>query len=400
MEQSSSSKDAAVFLDLDNLVISARQANLLFDIDVLLKTLKERLGESRIVLQQSYGDWRQNQKYMRTLVGAGFSIQTAVALNGYGKNLADIQIVVDAMNTLLDTPHYDTYILLTGDRDFTPLVQALRKRGKYVIGLGIKHTVSSNLADLCDEYIYYEDIVTQSKLSHEDAHLLLANALNSLLKNKTQVTAGALKREMVALSNGLFDHTDYGDVNFRQFLIRHPNLVSIQQNGTTTYVRRPTTSNGKKPLHQRYRTILKKQRLRVIPSNTRLFLLQELIQALQQPGSHEWRQIVVNLADEKNQKIYNLPISRNIVNATLLLAREAEVIDTVKGSSLAETPVTLRISGKHLFKQAVLRCDITYLRQIQRLAEPFDIEEAAIALYETVERAPYLLAIKERYLTE
>ncbi|PJF20204.1 MAG: NYN domain-containing protein, partial [Phototrophicales bacterium] len=74
-------------------------------------------------------------------------------LNNFTKNLADMQIVVDTMETLVDNQEFGIYVLLTGDRDFTPLVQTLRKRGKYVIGAGLKHTASRSFVNLCDEYI-------------------------------------------------------------------------------------------------------------------------------------------------------------------------------------------------------------------------------------------------------
>ena len=111
---------------------------------MILEHIKE-LTNGRIVLQRAYGDWRQSKDTLVNLTTAGFTTQATVALNNFNKNLADIQIVVDAMETVADGYDYSTYVFITGDRDFTPLVQALRTRGKQVIGIGVRHTTSSNL---------------------------------------------------------------------------------------------------------------------------------------------------------------------------------------------------------------------------------------------------------------
>jgi uncharacterized LabA/DUF88 family protein len=149
--------DVAIFLDLDNMVIGAKQANLTFDINLILDHIKE-ITNGRIVLRRSYGDWRQNRELLKELTTAGFLIQSTVRLNTYSKNLADMQIVVDTMDTLIDGHNYTVYVLITGDRDFTPLVQSLRKRGKQVIGVGVRHTASRSFVSLCDQYIFYETL--------------------------------------------------------------------------------------------------------------------------------------------------------------------------------------------------------------------------------------------------
>ncbi|MCA9977246.1 MAG: NYN domain-containing protein, partial [Anaerolineales bacterium] len=112
--------DVAVFLDLDNLVIGAKQANLTFNINLILDHIK-KITNGRIVLRRSYGDWRQSRDQLKDLTSAGFTTQSTVPINNFSKNLADMQIVVDAMDTLVDGHQYSTYVLMTGDRDFTPL---------------------------------------------------------------------------------------------------------------------------------------------------------------------------------------------------------------------------------------------------------------------------------------
>ena len=152
--------DVAVFLDLDNLVIGAKQSNLPFDINLVLDHIK-KITDGRIVLRHAYGAGKQSQGQLQELAQAGFIVQSATRINNFSKNLADMQITVNAMDTLVDGHQYNTYVLMSGDRDFTPLVQSLRKRGKHVIGVGIRHTSSGSLVELCDEYIFYEDLLPQ-----------------------------------------------------------------------------------------------------------------------------------------------------------------------------------------------------------------------------------------------
>lgn len=238
--------DVAIFLDLDNLVIGAKQANLTFDINLILDYLKQ-LTKGRIVLRRSYGDWRQNQQLMKDLAIAGFTTQSTIRINNFSKNLADMQIVVDTMDTLIDGHQYSIYVLMTGDRDFTPLVQSLRKRGKHVIGLGVKHTASRSFVSLCDEYIYYEEIIPAPKLTDAQVEALLRRALEGLLEGDKWVRASILRQRLSELSNGAFDNTAHADSSFRKFLENHSRLVEIKQVNTTLYVRLPQKKEQQSP---------------------------------------------------------------------------------------------------------------------------------------------------------
>ncbi|MBP6804589.1 MAG: NYN domain-containing protein, partial [Chloroflexi bacterium] len=232
------SNDVAIFLDLDNLVIGAKQANINFDINLVLDKVRE-MTNGRVVLRRSYGDWRQDQKLLEQLTTAGFTTQSTVRINNFSKNLADMQIVVDTMDTLIDGHQYSTYVLMTGDRDFTPLVQSLRKRGKRVVGVGVKHTASRSFVGLCDEYLFYEDLLPTPGLTDDEVDGLLARALEDLLDDDTErVRASVLKQRMVELSKGAFSQTHFGNGSFSKFLARYPQLVIIEREDTTTYIRR------------------------------------------------------------------------------------------------------------------------------------------------------------------
>ncbi|PIE80582.1 MAG: hypothetical protein CSA11_07495 [Chloroflexi bacterium] len=392
--------DIAVFLDLDNLVIGAKQANLQFDINYILHKIWEITDNGRIVLRKSYGDWRQNQKLLEQLTIAGFTTQSTVRINNFSKNLADMQIVVDTMDTLVDGHQYNTYVLITGDRDFTPLVQSLRKRGKNVIGVGVKHTTSPSLVSLCDEYIYYEDLVPVPKLTEDDVQKLLKKALNSLLiDGKKKVRASVLKEQMGILSRDAFEQTQQGNGSFIKFLEKYPDLIQIERDGTTVYVSyRRTDPVPTLPLHKKYRSGLKRQRFRVVPANIRFVVLKDVIRLLSKKSDFCWRQLIDQMASAYKKTGEN--ISKNMINDLLLVARQAQVIHTLKGKSLATAPVKLQLENENVFQEAVVRCDATYLREILELGEPFDIREASLALYDSPNYVKYLKMVMSNWMEE
>lgn len=406
--------DVAIFLDLDNLVIGAKQSNITFDINLILDHIKE-ITNGRVVMRRSYGDWRQNRELLKELTTAGFLIQSTVRLNTYSKNLADMQIVVDTMDTLIDGHNYSIYVLITGDRDFTPLVQSLRKRGKQVIGVGIRHTASRSFVSLCDQYIFYETLVGEESLDDEDVTALLRRALDKLLATDERAQASVLKQYLLDMSDGAFEHYPQAEGSFRKFLNYFPDIVTVEQEGTTIYVKRPSpatpqktappkkqsppqkqdttthtpTAENERPLHLQYRTGLKKRKLRMVEPKARFTIIFDLLQYLRTKEQVEWRELIDRL-HEKYGAQPDKGISKNMINATMLLARQAEVIRTLKGRSLSTAPVDLILNGDNMFKDAVLYCDAIYLREILSLSEPFDLREASIALYESPSYVKYL----------
>jgi hypothetical protein len=570
--------DVAIYLDLDNVLIGATEANLSFDINLILDHVAS-LTNGRIVLRRAYGDWRQQANQTKALAAAGFELQSTVRLSSNSKNLADMQMVVDAMSTLVDRQEFTTYVLVTGDRDFAPLVQALRKRGKQVIGTGVRHTTSLRLAHLCDHYFYYDQLVaaanqimddqladllqramdqllqdksrvpasllkqrvqalskgafnrsalgkgsfskvlmgyphivqfeqegttlyvhrpqnsrptaiigkkvgthipdeevrillkkaldellddrdhvrasllkqrmqdlsdsafdetmqgdksfrkfldhygdlvlveqegstlyarrtgsetsnqpavTEKHLSSEEALTLLQAAISELLIDQSRVRASLLKQRMQELSNGTFDEGRLGYDTYREFLAHYPDLIQVQQKGTTLLVHRPKNHIEPEQLHLLYRSSLKKRGLRVVPSEIRLQILKDMITLLEHHPKLEWRQLVNQLV-AYYVRIGREDISKSYVNDVLRVARRAMVVGVDNGKSLAKAPVYLRINGQRAFQDAVIRCDVTYLKEIQNLADPFDLEQASVALYESVDHTRYLKVLLSRF---
>jgi hypothetical protein len=285
---------------------------------------------------------------------------------------------------------------MTGDRDFTPLVQALRKRGKQVIGLGVKHTTSQSLADLCDQYIYYEDIVPTPQISDGQVKELLNNSLQQLLANEVRVRASVLKQHMSDSSKSAFDKSNHAEGSFRKFLEKFPDLVEVEQVGTTIYAKRPEKQEKPVvPLHVRYRRELKKRRLRVVKREARFIILKDLVRHLSASNQVHWRELIDTMAEE--YKDGEQKISKNAINAVLLVARRAQVIHTLKDKSLSTAPVRLEVKGAKAYQESVMRCDAVYVKEILELAEDFDETEAAVALYYEPKYAHYLKTLIKNF---
>jgi uncharacterized protein (TIGR00288 family) len=147
----------AVFLDLENIARGAQDAKFPeFDID---KVLEQLLLKGHIVVKKAYCDFGRYKEFKRALHGAAFELIEIPGRGQAGKNSADIRMVVDALDLCYTKSHVDTFAIISGDSDFSPLVSKLRENAKTVIGVGVKNSSSDLFINNCDEFIYYDDLV-------------------------------------------------------------------------------------------------------------------------------------------------------------------------------------------------------------------------------------------------
>jgi uncharacterized protein (TIGR00288 family) len=147
----------AVFLDLENIVLGAREARFpAVDIRLILERL---LLKGHIVVKKAYCDFDRYKDFKRGLHEAAFELIEIPHLRQSGKNSADIRLVVDALDLCHTRAHVDTFAIISGDSDFSPLVSKLRENAKTVIGVGVKNSTSDLFLNNCDEFIYYDDLV-------------------------------------------------------------------------------------------------------------------------------------------------------------------------------------------------------------------------------------------------
>src|ERR671916_642434 len=151
----------ALFCDFENVALGVRDAKYApFEIQRVLERL---LLKGSIVVKKAYCDWDRYKEFKGTMHEAAFELIEIPHVRQSGKNSADIRMVVDALDLCYTKSHMDTFVIISGDSDFSPLVSKLRENAKTVIGVGVKNSSSDLLIANCDEFIYYDDLVRQDE---------------------------------------------------------------------------------------------------------------------------------------------------------------------------------------------------------------------------------------------
>ncbi|MDT8386294.1 MAG: NYN domain-containing protein [Thiogranum sp.] len=150
-------QNMAVFCDFENVALGVRDAKYAaFDIQ---KVLERLLLKGSIVVKKAYCDWDRYKEFKGAMHEAAFELIEIPHVRQSGKNSADIRMVVDALDLCYTKLHVDTFVVVSGDSDFSPLVSKLRENNKIVVGVGVKNSTSDLLIANCDEFIYYDDLV-------------------------------------------------------------------------------------------------------------------------------------------------------------------------------------------------------------------------------------------------
>jgi uncharacterized protein (TIGR00288 family) len=161
MPNPSDDSSMALFCDFENIALGVRDANYeKFDIT---KVLERLLLKGSIVVKKAYCDWDRYKAFKSVMHEASFELIEIPHVRISGKNSADIRMVVDALDLCYTKPHVDTFVIISGDSDFSPLVSKLRENNKTVIGVGVKNSTSDLLVTNCDEFIFYDDLVREKK---------------------------------------------------------------------------------------------------------------------------------------------------------------------------------------------------------------------------------------------
>jgi uncharacterized protein (TIGR00288 family) len=164
-------RNLALFCDFENIALGVRDANFTrFEIEGVLEKL---LVKGNIVVKKAYCDWERYKDFRRDMHEASFELIEIPHVRQSGKNSADIRMVVDALDLCYTKAHVDTFVIISGDSDFSPLVSKLRENNKQVIGVGVKSSTSDLLIANCDEFIFYDDLVRASELRKPDKKKIL-----------------------------------------------------------------------------------------------------------------------------------------------------------------------------------------------------------------------------------
>jgi uncharacterized protein (TIGR00288 family) len=189
-------KNMALFCDFENVALGVRDAKYAkFDVS---KVLERLLLKGNIVVKKAYCDWERYKEFKAAMHEAAFELIEIPHVRMSGKNSADIRMVVDALDLCYTKAHVDTFVIISGDSDFSPLVSKLRENNKDVIGVGVKQSSSDLLIANCDEFIFYDDLVRE-KAKKQSKKKTAAPASASGEPAKTPPADGDKKQEALDL---------------------------------------------------------------------------------------------------------------------------------------------------------------------------------------------------------
>jgi uncharacterized protein (TIGR00288 family) len=219
-------RSLAVFVDFENLALGFKsQKDKRFDIQKVLERLVEK---GKIIVKKAYADWAEYADYKRALHEAAIELIDIPRRSVSGKNSADIRLCVDAIDLCYSKEHIDTFAIVSGDSDFSPLVSKLKENGKGVIGLGMKESSSNLLINNCDEFIYYEDLERPlgipPKIEQElperkkDAFQLLVDSVLALVRENKEVLWSSMVKETMKRKKPSFNESYHGYRTFSDLL--------------------------------------------------------------------------------------------------------------------------------------------------------------------------------------
>ncbi len=223
MEEHDYERRLAVFIDFENLALGFKGSKERFDISRVLARLVEK---GKLIVKRAYADWIRYDEYKRKLHESAIELIEIPKRDITGKNSADIRLVVDVMDMAYAKAHIDTFVIVSGDSDFSPLVSKLKENGKYVIGLGMRDSTSNLLRDNCDEFIYYEDLQPAgaekaiSKIPNErrDVFKLLVDSAAALMRENKPVIYASMVKDTMKRKDPSFDESYYGYRMFTELL--------------------------------------------------------------------------------------------------------------------------------------------------------------------------------------
>jgi uncharacterized protein (TIGR00288 family) len=235
MPNPSEARSLAVFCDFENIALGVREAKYAqFDMD---KVLERLLAKGSIVVKKAYCDWERYKEFKAAMHLSSFELIEVPHVRQSGKNSADIRMVVDALDLCYTKEHVDTFVIVSGDSDFSPLVSKLRENAKTVIGVGVKNSSSDLLINNCDEFIYYDDLVREDEQKRraakkrkeaapagqdkkQEAFDLMLGTLEALVAERgaEEKIWGSMVKQALKRRNPGFNETYYGFRSFSDLL--------------------------------------------------------------------------------------------------------------------------------------------------------------------------------------
>lgn len=321
----------AIFIDFENVAISAEDLYGKCDLGLIMN-VAEQWG--RIVIRRAYCDWTGFDQYQQDLIEHAIELTQLFRYSSrHRKNAADIQMVVDALETAFTHPEIETFVLVTGDSDFSAVARKLRAYGKTVVGVGLRQSTSEVLVKACDHFVLYDTLIEDTRTSVyrlEKARQLLLDVMRVMLPQvEGNAINGSQLKMMMLKMDPTFNEADLGYPQFRSFVEAQSDLVKVDVRDQILWVSLKSSaalSTTEDELLQ-YRVSLSSAGLHLLDPHTRADILLDLYTLLaESPGAHTFDQIVIHLKAKYDTE--NVLRSREEVQEVAKLIKYADVLTT------------------------------------------------------------------------
>jgi uncharacterized LabA/DUF88 family protein len=233
------SNQIAVFIDFENVALWAEQEFLDLELTPVMEYLQSR---GPVVIKRVYGDWSRFSHYREDLMNNSVDLIQIYSVRA-GKNRADIRMALDALETAISRPQIETFVVISGDSDFGPLVSKLREYGRYTLGIGPRDVTHPLLIKACDEFIYLEavlgemlDLHESTSANNENARSLLNKSLHiHAQRGELPVLAAKLKQTML-LMDSAFNEANFGYSQFKNWLENNVDMINLFVKDMQLYV--------------------------------------------------------------------------------------------------------------------------------------------------------------------
>jgi hypothetical protein len=407
----------AVFIDFENIALWAEREFFDFEVTALMEYLQTR---GPAVVKRAYGDWSRFSRYRDELMNNSFDLIQIYSVRG-GKNRADIRMAIDAFEIAMTRPQINTYVIVSGDSDFGPLVGKLREYGRYTLGIGPRSITHHLLVKSCDEFIYLEtalgetaDVEEQSSVEREQARTLLMKALQAHgQRGELPVLATRLKQTML-LMDPAFNEANFGYVQFKAWLEDHNDLVRLYVKDLQLFVapedfiapgdlellppsvessvQTPETPLNSRPtLDVLYRQIFNRLKMASIDLATRRDVLRDIYRELcEKPGLQTTDELLEDLRERYEAQ--GLLRSKTMLREILQMANRQHALDYRNQPISLYSPVWLAdgIDSEAAF---VRRAESDFVYAVVQAGLEIDLPELAYILLNDRNQVDYIQSL-------
>ncbi|MEW5868982.1 MAG: NYN domain-containing protein [Chloroflexota bacterium] len=411
------SNQLAVFIDFENVALWAEREFFDFEITALMEHLQSR---GPVVVKRAYADWSRFTRYREAMMSNSVDLIQIYSVRA-GKNRADIRMAIDAFEIAMTRPQIQTYVIVSGDSDFSPLAAKLREYGHYTIGIGPRSITHNLLVKSCDEFLYLEtalgepaDVDEQSCIEIEQARNLLVKALQAHgQRGEMPVLATRLKQTML-LMDPAFNEANFGYAQFKVWLEDNTDLINLflrdlqlfvapidyiatadlealpvareqSADSTAALVDKPVISSA---LDSQYRQLFNRLKLASVDMATRRDVLRDLYRELQEHPDRYSSEDLIDILQERYDA-QGLMRSKAVLREIMQLALRQEAVTTDEQVVSPHTPLLLA-DGIDSEADFVRRAEADFVHAVVRSGFDVDCSELAYMLVSDRNQGDYI----------